>query len=379
MKITGDLDSQEQFTYLPQSQNGLTKEVHLTAPTGHFTASDVFRLVNDRFIDFISLIDYINTIENIGTLSLVSLITKLSEVVLVDTITNVGTVNLINSITNIGTIGTIGQILSISGITSSENIIRNGNFSTGNFSGWDLTGNGAAIDYVHTYNGLPTCKLPFGGGVIYGFIQQNLPLNYGTSLHFSFWATSLNGSAGNLLVYVYYPDGSSDSTSYTITALGFNYYTFQPTSTKRVIFIEFISDNSDTIWLTQISGIATYDDGSSAPSSAIVVVPKAAGKTTIAPYNNATGATVTVYTVPVGKTFYLCGVQIDAISSAAAGAGILLLNGSNFLVCRIIANGAGWTNLPLATPLPFPAGTVFVIESTAATVTADCTLIGWVE
>jgi hypothetical protein len=340
-EITGDITATEQFTYQSQANNGLLMGVKLSA--AGFTATDIFRLVNERFIDYISLIDYINTIDTI------------------------------NTINNIGRIGSIPQI------SSSPNIIKNGNFATENFTGWDAASIGASINLNTAAYYIPAIFAVLQtAGITAGFLTQNLPTLMAPTFYTSFQAVSINASANNFNVVFTFTDGTTETHTLSVPAVLTQYF-INPTTLKRLASVTYsqIVAVNDTIWITQIVGTADFTDNSSEPSNANVVIPKAVGKTTIVAQNAITNGTVTVYTVPAGKTFYLVGGNLG-VQGSGSGSGEALVGGVALAVLSIV-NSTTSNPITLAVPMPFAAGTVFQVLSTSANVAATFSLFGWTE
>lgn len=109
------------------------------------------------------------------------------------------------------------------------------------------------------------------------------------------------------------------------------------------------------------------------------------GQTTLLKSGSATNTTTTVYTVPVGKVFFLTGAFLN-LSATANAASIKMIIGSTDVLIIVSTITAGqWdrdrfnANLITATPLPFPAGTLFKVQSDNASATGNLLFNGWEE
>jgi hypothetical protein len=116
------------------------------------------------------------------------------------------------------------------------------------------------------------------------------------------------------------------------------------------------------------------------------VLPKAQGKTTITQSNTAINATVTIYTVTAGKTFYLCGVILEGMLYAPSlNDNVYFLIDGNIVInlgistSILIDRAQAVAPFSLSVPLPFPAGTVFAVRSGIANLLASASMIGWEE
>ena len=118
------------------------------------------------------------------------------------------------------------------------------------------------------------------------------------------------------------------------------------------------------------------------------VVTGARGKTTILKANLDAGSNseTLIYTVTALKTFYLVGAHIVVISGATnANYGILHTTTAHAFTNTLLdIRSANKTNqqtaqLPLATPIPFPAGTVFYIFNGSSDGYSVGGIIGWEE
>jgi hypothetical protein len=198
----------------------------------------------------------------------------------------------------------------------------------------------------------------------------------------SFYAKSLNGTANNLILGFTFSDYTTETKTYTVGNILWVQYFYNPvTQGKKLLNVSWENQTNDTVWLNQFVGVICNDDNSSAPSGATVVIPKAVGKITITPYinTNGTAETVTLYTVPANKTFYLCGAFLSYTASGAGGNCFMLINGVNWIVTHASVAGSLALTYPLTVPLPFPAGTVFAIESDNVNLVSYGSLIGWTE
>lgn len=107
--------------------------------------------------------------------------------------------------------------------------------------------------------------------------------------------------------------------------------------------------------------------------------------------NSGSNATVTLYTVTAGKTFYLVAATINyfnRITATIPSWGALKVSTKNMLLlesCAVAGGDAVYVNesvsLAPALPLPFPAGTVFALAKSSGSTqhrTAG-TIFGWEE
>jgi hypothetical protein len=158
----------------------------------------------------------------------------------------------------------ISQIYSIPNVVSSPNIIKNGNFATDSFSGWDSYGNGAAIDTSTSLLGTPVIavKLPYHAFTP-SFLTQNLPQYIATKFYMSFYAASQNGVAGNLIVIFNFTDGTSEVDNFNVPSGGGyapQYFLTPSTIGKRLLLVTFQNSTTDTVWVTEIVAIIADDN-----------------------------------------------------------------------------------------------------------------------
>jgi len=111
--------------------------------------------------------------------------------------------------------------------------------------------------------------------------------------------------------------------------------------------------------------------------------PIAKGKTTIFKRTAATANTVTVHTVTAGKVFYLTGAHLSMASNVTETAAFMLIDAVLVMSLNATVTAGTWdrdrsdTSLALATPLPFPAGTLFRVKSDNGGMSAILSIFGW--
>jgi len=250
------------------------------------------------------------------------------------------------------------------------NFIKNGCFING-LTSWDYVGGGSVIDPTQAPPNVPypSCKL-----INAAFIGQFLPPVYGSTFRLVFYDMSLNGSANNLMVTAQFNDGTTEQHQLTASQNIWRTAAVSFTTAKPLQSVFFTGQALDTVWLSVIQGWQDAFDY----NGDNCVLPKALNKTPIFQRNTATNATVTVYTVTSGKTFYLVGAVLSGIGTSGAAA--LRIAGTNLVVLNF--DGTDHDEempFPLAAPMPFPGGTVFAVVSTTATVQGDASIMGWEE
>ena len=105
----------------------------------------------------------------------------------------------------------------------------------------------------------------------------------------------------------------------------------------------------------------------------------------VAEHAAATDATVIIYTVPVGKTFFLCSSLLKT-NSNTTGLIVLYINNAAPAFRYDLGAIRGIVDLPVHSvnsnfwpPLELPAGYIAVLFSSAVGLTAEGSLFGWVE
>jgi hypothetical protein len=288
---------------------------------------------------------------------------------------DIAVVDLISAITNIVNIANIAKIGSVIPVTSSSNIVQNGDLVTLTLSGWTTTTN---TTYDAVFQG---AKL-----VQNAVFSQDLPAYVGNRLHFSFITKSSLVVAGNLVVTLLYTDGSTEVQTFNVPAIETQYF-INSNYQKRLATLTFGQPKVDTVYLKRIVGIQTDDD----LQGNIEVLPKAKGKTTIIKSAERAGGagSSTIYTVTAGKTFYLVAANLcspaagsgkDFLQADTGGDGVFrnLLN-DYMLVSALITALVTPSSLSLAVPMPFPAGTVFRVTTDSANTIAEGSIVGWEE
>jgi hypothetical protein len=88
--------------------------------------------------------------------------------------------------------------------TAAANLVTNGGFDTGDFTGWDRSGNlgntGVYPDFGNDFGNLPNYGAYFGPEGSLGFISQSLTTTPGASYNLRFWLASNGGSPNEIQV-----------------------------------------------------------------------------------------------------------------------------------------------------------------------------------
>jgi hypothetical protein len=88
--------------------------------------------------------------------------------------------------------------------TASGNLVTNGGFDTGDFTGWSHLGNlentGVLPDFGNDFGNLPNYGAYFGPEGSLGFISQVLATTPGASYNLSFWLASNGGTPNEIQV-----------------------------------------------------------------------------------------------------------------------------------------------------------------------------------
>ena len=324
----------------------------------------------------------INTIGTINDLKLIDLITKISEIVkvddvaLIDKITDLALVDritLIDAITAIGSIGTIGSVGSLGVAVTSNNLFRNGDFVTLDLTYWLQVGTQTVIN-------LPT----FGNVVKFGagsnYIFQSFPNYLASQTPISYYV-GCGTLPATMRLKIFFTDSSSEQNDYALSAIGMQQVFYLPTTAKRIAYIAFVPTvNTDYLYLGKVSAIndPTINTNVTLADSENRVLPKAKGKTTIIPFAAYSSGGGVLYTVTAGKTFYLTGGSLT-IDGTTAGYGLLIVNGVNSISGVLAVAGQIVIPINPCVPMPYPAGTIFAITTSVATVFISANLIGWEE
>jgi hypothetical protein len=387
--LTGYYDSQKMMSAI--EIQGVTKysdlELLRFMQRTNLDYVGVIRRVDEIvLIDTINALLYLARIGLIDRITLLDTLTYLAHIGLIDELTYLAHVGVIDTITNIlhATIDEIVKISSMPSITATLNFIQNGDFSTGNLNGWIVAG--------ATYDS-GAAKLVAGSA-----IEQIMQPHLASRLIFVMNCKSALAHANNLSITLFFSDGTTKSYDSTQAAGGFHTYILQPTDAKRVVYIQFFSlDATDTIWLKNINCIQIDDDAFGSlreqlytagvaydarqirallESDIATVIPKAKGPTVFR-RDGVSNGSLDSYTVPATKTLYL--TKLLHTLSGTAGAGQLQINGIGYLDTNLGAAGQEVVDGTPNAPTPFAAGTVFSIVSSAVTVTAYISLMGWLE
>jgi len=158
------------------------------------------------------------------------------------------------------------------------NLVQNGDFETGNFTGWNWTGNTGATSVntgIYAHSGTYGAQLgPVGSD---GYLSQNLSTVIGDVYNVSFWHFGFNqpandfyASFGGTLLYSYVND-ITQPTAYTL-------YTFAvtATSTSSLLQFEYRNDPSyqglDDISVTDAGANTAPDSGPGLALTAITLL-----------------------------------------------------------------------------------------------------------
>jgi hypothetical protein len=170
--------------------------------------------------------------------------------------------NVPQPVTVPGTVNIYGidQPVSVYGpVINSPNIVKNGNFSPGNFYGWDNTF--ASIAPYPYQNGAFMAVLSQSGSLL-----QYLPGYYATKFRLAFIASSVSGITGNLAVTFYFTDGTNQTLQFNapIYPTFIQFFANPTTPNERLAGFEIINATSfftpDTVYITDIVGAIVDDD-----------------------------------------------------------------------------------------------------------------------
>ena len=210
-------------------------------------------------IEYIDLINVINTINRINQIELINNIANVSLIQTISDvhgISNIGNVDLIKNISNVELIEKIDKIVRIEYVPIKEQIITNGDFETGDLSGWDGPTAGLLIDDTTSYRGTYSCRISPGY-----WIQQAIGKCYGDEIIVDF---ALKGEVGGekLEVMLIFMDGTTEAATFTALDV-WDGRTWSPTTHKIVRNIRFTSssDNTTNIWVDyiRITGITIHN------------------------------------------------------------------------------------------------------------------------
>lgn len=298
-------------------------------------------------------------------------------------IERINTIQLINQIDTILNIVDIQKIGLIAHANISQNLVKNGDFETGDLSGWIDNTAGIYNSVIstppsHIYEGKYSLQIkPLGSGLV-----QSIPPTVGNHLHFAVASQWDAAIVGDYYITLNYEDGSNE----VLTLTGFGAWFIQTAiGTKNVRVTSFELSHAvaaHTLFLDAVFAADSLEDS----FGDLGVLPKAKGKTTIIAHNVANNATVTVHTVTAGKTFYLTGCNLNTAIFAAAvtSTGLLVAGGVNLIklvtqTSALIDRDHCNQSLSPCVPMPFAAGTVFQVFSGDANTNAYASIIGWEE
>jgi hypothetical protein len=95
----------------------------------------------------------------------------------------------------IGGLALAALLLTATGPAQAQELVVNGGFETGTFSGWTVTGNGPQLVDGMPHTGNFAAWLGAVGGD--GFLSQVLPTTAGTTYHLQFWLDHTGGGTPN--------------------------------------------------------------------------------------------------------------------------------------------------------------------------------------
>jgi hypothetical protein len=148
--------------------------------------------------------------------------------------------------------------------SASAQIVTNGGFETGSFSGWSQVGNTgfAGID-ASSHSG--TFEAHFGPEGSPGGIAQNIATTIGATYTFSFWLANLGGTPNSFDADW---NGASVFSLSNAPVQGYTFESFTTTATASSTTIQFLMQDDPSFWL--------LDDVSVVPTSASSVTPEPA-------------------------------------------------------------------------------------------------------
>jgi hypothetical protein len=230
------------------------------------TTEEALSLQNIEYIDLINVINTINRINEIKIISNIANIDLVKELSNVDNVANISNIQNISNIANVSLIqkislvqeiSNVGKIANISNIqviraiqysSAKIEILANGGFETGDFSGWyDIAG--STIDDTIKYRGNYSAKISPGG-----WINQYLPRCYADRMSIAWYDRgSVDGDKLRLLIA--FTDGTTELTDVNVFAGVWNSHVYMPTTHKLVWLIGFwaLSTNAQPLWVDEIS------------------------------------------------------------------------------------------------------------------------------
>jgi cytoskeletal protein CcmA (bactofilin family) len=331
-----------------------------------------------------------------GTVSISGTVTVSGSVTVSGTVAISGTVVISGAVTVTGTVTISNASLTVTGNVTinsqnavvqsqtSQNLIKNGNFSTGTFDGWDIVANSIVDPTVKLGNSI-TAKLTAQTA----YIQQVLTPIVAARLIINFYAISSLGHASNLLVTLTFQGGGSETLTVTVPSTGI-LKQYQFTTANRPQTIKFTNqDATDVVWLTDILALALYDD----LQGNFEVLPKAKRVTTIVADNVVTSTgSATIHTVTAGTVFYLSRSWIASIAFSTgqttstyvevdtAGNGTFRKLATVMLATSTLINAtSGNMSASESVPMPFPAASVFRVTTETTSIYSRGGIVGWEE
>jgi hypothetical protein len=187
-------------------------------------------------IEYIDLINVINTINRINEIKIIS---------------NIANIDLVKEVSNVGKIANISSIQVIRAIQYSPvkmEILANGGFETGDFSGWYETA-GSTIDDTIKYRGNYSAKISPGG-----WIRQFLPRCYADKMSIT-WYDRGSVDGDKLRMLITFIDGTTEFADVNVFAGVWDSHSYVPTTHKMVSYITFqaLSTNAQPLWVDEIS------------------------------------------------------------------------------------------------------------------------------
>ena len=183
------------------------------------------------------LIEKVNQIDLVVELTVLKLIEK------IELIEKVSQIDLVKLLEVIETIYRIDQIFSIGSI---ENIV-NGDFSTGDFSGWHpktgITITGELQEFLNAPYG---CKFDNADG----YLTQYKIFNSNRVDGLAFWARKPTVGGADIMVRISYNDGTNTEQTFTLS-LGWKAFVLAPVADKWIDSINF-TDNDGICFLDAV-------------------------------------------------------------------------------------------------------------------------------